>query len=788
MWANKQFLERIATVISKILLKPKIMMYYLLTATNKKVIIKLMTLFLAIFVSIDLEAQTYTLSEEWIDCGNSCQLQDPYYFEGTTYKWSGGCKEGKAHGIGKVERYMDGKLISTYDGEYKNGVREGHGRITYSSGTVKEGSFVNGQMIGEGTLTTEDGHFYSGHFVNNRMHGVGKLKMANGSTFEGWFVAGDPYTGKWINYDGTVIYLEKGERVEKLSISKKSTYKPKIGARVTEYFDEDWNRCQAKGASYYRLITYASPNTPKGIVKDYYINGKIQGSFYAAYIDYEDDGKTFHEGEANWYWQNGQLQRKCYYYNNELNGPNTYYYENGNVHASYFYDMGVIDGSAIENYENGKPQTIANYDQGVLKNNKYLQITEEGACFLVYNENFVKNKKYWEYKGANGILKVNPDNTISLKITPGRSVSGGIYADFSPKGEHIISILTHRKAKDENIIGLLFGFKDWENYCGLYISGNKYVFQYIKNGRKMTAQEWKSSPTINAEVNKLTILSTSSKTSLIINNETVEEYDRIDYAGAFCCVTGVNESNEECYFDAAELSVSEYVDPKDIPSEYLPKKVSGDSWTASGSGFFLSEDGYVATNHHVIEGAKVIEISIVRDGKWEHHPAKVVLSDKENDLSILKIEDASFKNLPPIPYNFTTRIQDTGSEVFTLGYPIAEIMGDEVKFTDGKISSKSGIHGDATVYQISVPIQPGNSGGPLFDIKGNLVGITSSCLNRDYFKSENVNYAIKSSYLKALVDRLPRTIRLQDKADIADYPLTEKIKKFQSYMTYIKVK
>ena len=202
----------------------------------------------------------------------------------------------------------------------------------------------------------------------------------------------------------------------------------------------------------------------------------------------------------------------------------------------------------------------------------------------------------------------------------------------------------------------------------------------------------------------------------------------------------------------------------------------------------MSEDGYLATNYHVIDGAKVIEVSIVRNGDWEHHPAKVVLSDKQNDLSILKIEDSNFVKLPPIPYNFTTGVKDTGSEVFTLGYPIADVMGDEVKFTDGKISSKSGIQGDVTVYQISVPIQPGNSGGPLFDNSGNLVGITSSCLNRDYFKSENVNYAIKSSYLKALVDALPNTIRLQDKADIADYPLTEKIKKFQTYMTYIKVK
>jgi hypothetical protein len=75
------------------------MIYYPLNTQNRKVIVKLMALFLALFVAINLEAQTYTLSEQWVDCGNSCQLQDPYYFEGTTYKWSGGCKNGKAHGI-----------------------------------------------------------------------------------------------------------------------------------------------------------------------------------------------------------------------------------------------------------------------------------------------------------------------------------------------------------------------------------------------------------------------------------------------------------------------------------------------------------------------------------------------------------------------------------------------------------------------------------------------------------------------------------------------------------------
>ena len=144
--------------------------------------------------------------------------------------------------------------------------------------------------------------------------------------------------------------------------------------------------------------------------------------------------------------------------------------------------------------------------------------------------------------------------------------------------------------------------------------------------------------------------------------------------------------------------------------------------------------------------------------------------------------------MPTIPYNFVTRVQDTGSEVFTLGFPMTDVMGSEVKFTDGKISSKTGIQGDATVYQITVPIQPGNSGGPLFNMDGSLVGITSSGLNRDYYRSENVNYAIKSSYLKTLVESLPNHIELQTQSQVANLPLVEKVKRLENYMIYIKVK
>ena len=733
-------------------------------------------------------AQTYTLFDKWVPCGNSCELLDPYYSEGVSFEWDGGCKDGKAHGFGKAIKYMNGKYESTYEGEYKNGIREGHGKFSHNDGSVMEGEFVNGQLCGEGSMDSDDGNTYKGQFLNYRRHGLGIYKMPNGFSFEGWFVADQPYTGKMTNYDGAVIYLQEGMPVENIVEKPKSTYKPKMGVRQTEYFDKEWTRCQAKEAAYYRLVTYEAPNKPKGMVRDYYISGQKYGEYTAVYLDYDDQGKNFFEGEANIFYKSGKLKRKCYYYNSKLNGPDVSYFEDGTISQSSNYKHGVLDGTQIVNYPDGNPHIIANYDHGVLKHNKFLVINEDGSCLLVYNENFIKNQEYWEYKGVNGELAVIDNSSISLQITPNRTLSGGINTGFTSSDYNIISIDTYRKAKDENILGFLFGFKDWDNYCGLFISGTKYSFLQMKKGRPINQQEWKTTPAIEPEENTLSIYNMGEQTSLVINDVPVEEMDRIRYDGSICCVTGSNKSDEICSFEFGDLSISELVDPDNIPREYLPKQVSNNEWVASGSGFFLTEDGYVATNYHVVEDANVIEVSIVRDGEWEHHPAKVVLSDEVNDLSILKIDDDSFNNLPPIPYNFTTNIKDTGSEVFTLGYPIANVMGDEVKFTDGKISAKSGLMGDVTFYQISVPIQPGNSGGPLFDNNGNLVGITSSGLNRDYFKSENVNYAIKSSYLKALVDKMQPPIHLQDKAIIADIPLTEKIKKFQSYMTYIKIK
>lgn len=214
--------------------------------------------------------------------------------------------------------------------------------------------------------------------------------------------------------------------------------------------------------------------------------------------------------------------------------------------------------------------------------------------------------------------------------------------------------------------------------------------------------------------------------------------------------------------------------------------IPGSDWKSTGSGFFVDKKGYIVTNYHVVENGKIVEVNFTTNGKKESYQVDIISVDRQNDLAILKINNTDFNPLTELKYNFNTSIMDVGSSVFALGYPLTQIMGDEIKFTDGKISSKSGYKGDITTYQISVPIQPGNSGGPLFDEQGNLVGITSSGINKQL--ADNANYAIKTDYLKLLINSSDIKIELPNNIELRNKSLPDKIKILSEYVVLIKVK
>jgi len=187
---------------------------------------------------------------------------------------------------------------------------------------------------------------------------------------------------------------------------------------------------------------------------------------------------------------------------------------------------------------------------------------------------------------------------------------------------------------------------------------------------------------------------------------------------------------------------------------------SSDEPYGNGSGFFISEDGLFISNAHVVANATKIE---VRTGAGKQR-ATVLQIDKEKDLALLRVTIPK-GSVPAL--TISTNVATLGAQVFTIGYPMVELQGSRPKFTDGRVSSLAGFRDDPDQMQISVPVQPGNSGGPLVDMNGDIMGVVVGRMNDlKVIKiagsvPQNVNYAVKGATLiqflnanKALVPNL----------------------------------
>lgn len=198
-----------------------------------------------------------------------------------------------------------------------------------------------------------------------------------------------------------------------------------------------------------------------------------------------------------------------------------------------------------------------------------------------------------------------------------------------------------------------------------------------------------------------------------------------------------------------------------------------------GTGFAISPDGYLATNAHVVKDADSIYV-VTHEGK--SFKANIVYEDKRYDLAILKIGDSAF-HLSTLPFILKNNQARLGEEVYTLGYP-----RDEIVYGKGYISAETGYRGDSNSYQIAIPVNPGNSGGPLIDSKGQILGIISGKQSA----SDDIAFAVKSSFLLNMLDSLPQndfnTKTLEKKtSSLQHLNRVDQIKKLQPYIFLIRV-
>jgi S1-C subfamily serine protease len=220
---------------------------------------------------------------------------------------------------------------------------------------------------------------------------------------------------------------------------------------------------------------------------------------------------------------------------------------------------------------------------------------------------------------------------------------------------------------------------------------------------------------------------------------------------------------------------------KDVDNKSEKKPIVNPSYRYNGTGFMIDSKGYLVTNAHVVRNAKTV---VVQNKKGDNFNARVVFTDFAKDLVILKIEDDSFKTLTSIPYGISKSSSDLAESIYTLGYP----RNDEMVYGQGYLSAKTGLNGDSLSCQLTIAANPGNSGGPVLNHHGDVIGILST----RQVSAEGVVFAIQSKYIYAVLNELKKIdtslkVKTPAASSLKGMDRTQQVKKIEDYVFMVKV-
>ena len=195
-----------------------------------------------------------------------------------------------------------------------------------------------------------------------------------------------------------------------------------------------------------------------------------------------------------------------------------------------------------------------------------------------------------------------------------------------------------------------------------------------------------------------------------------------------------------------------------------------------GSAFALNNQGYILTSYHMVHKADSI---FIQNSHQERTLTKMVYSDPSIDLAVLRLVNDSLASKWEVPFGLKEKPGDLGDRVFTLGYPRKDVV-----YGEGSLSSLSGYSNDTSMYQISIPVNPGNSGGPLLDENGNVIGVIRGKISG----AEATGFAIKAGQIRQALDRaagdslLPRFPGISKKTNLKSLKRSEQIKRINPYV------
>ena len=196
-----------------------------------------------------------------------------------------------------------------------------------------------------------------------------------------------------------------------------------------------------------------------------------------------------------------------------------------------------------------------------------------------------------------------------------------------------------------------------------------------------------------------------------------------------------------------------------------------------GSAFALNNKGYILTSFHMVSGADSI---FIQNAQTERSLTRLIYCDPKLDLAILKVEDEQQTKNWQVPFNLKEKSADIGEKVFTMGYPRRDMV-----YGEGSLSSMSGYSNDTSMYQISIPVNPGNSGGPLLDEAGNVIGVIRGKISG----AEGTSFAIKAQeIIRSITDSAADSLRIQvltpanRKSGLRNMKRSDQVRKINPYV------
>jgi len=486
---------------------------------------------------------------------------------------------------------------------------------------------------------------------------------------------------------------------------------------------------------------------------------------------------------------------------NKFQGACIWYHKNKQVARESTYRDGVLEGKTIFYDEGGNKTYSGLYKNGKLEGGKMIQYDESGVTGKIYMQNFDGFYDSWdEERGKDGESNI-ADGALWIKSKSKDGYTRKEYMQVDTKND--FSIETGIKLDDGEVFNVVYGFKDFQNYHGVVIDRKGYIrLQHFYEGINVEKNQW-FKVKVNSKWNILKILRVGDNVYVSFNSNVVTSYKFSklygNYLGYYLPKKG--QQIGIAYIRSKEFSYLTKSDGNDNSNEtrrtqkeeqkrvYKNRETgsndfSDESWNPAGTGFYVASNGLIVTNYHVIDEVNFIGITQFINGRKTILKAKVILSDPQNDLALLQVDDTKFISPGSLPYDLKPDVAEVGESIFTMGYPLTFMLGDEIKITDGIISARSGFQGDSKMYQISAAITFGNSGGPLFDKMGNLLGMNSSVIKYKDL-AENTGYSIKTSMILNLLNSSNDPIVIENKNLLKGKDLKDQIKILRNFVPMI---